>query len=62
MPKIVDMLGTGPDWPSGPLCVPCMGGFFDDACELEAAVLCGAPVLDTPKGALGCAGFAVPTS
>ena len=61
MPKILDMLGTGLDWPSGPLCVPCMGGLFEDGCELEAAVLCGAPVLDTPEGALGCSGFAEPT-
>ena len=56
------MLGRDP-WIglSGPLCVPCMGGLFDDGCELEAAVLCGAPALHTPEGALGCAGFAVPT-
>ena len=62
MLKVVDMLGRGLDWPPGPLCVPYMGGLFDDGCELEAAVLCGAPALDTPEGALGCAGFAVPTS
>ena len=51
MPRILDMLGRGLDC-----------GLFDDGCELEPAVFCGAPVLDTPEGALGCAGFAVPTS